>query len=170
MVAMDLAPLLRAHGYLRVERPPELWEADVDDVLLVRALGEMIAAALVRGTELGDVLLRASNVTVEADDPTEGDDDKAAVPAAGDYVALSVVGRAGDWRPEMAWTPGGERGDASLLSADLETAVRAGGVPFAYTRSSGEGGSVTVFLRRADPRPASADQAGPPARTDEPKV
>ncbi len=43
---MDLGPLLNAHAYLRVERPPELWEADVDDVPLVRVLGEMIATAL----------------------------------------------------------------------------------------------------------------------------
>jgi hypothetical protein len=70
---MDLTPLLRAHGYLRVERPPELWEAEIDDVLLVRAIGEMIAAALARGTELGDVVLRASNVTVQSEDSSEGE-------------------------------------------------------------------------------------------------
>ena len=145
MAAMDLAPLLNAHGYLRVERPPELWEADVDDVALVRVVGEMVAAALLRGTALSDVVLRVNNVTVEADggaDPSPG-------PAAGDYVAVSVIG-GGDWGPEMIWRPGGAD-DSVLINPDLSRAVRMAGIPFGYTRSSGDGGSVTVFLPRADP-------------------
>ena len=63
---MDLEPLLNAHASLRVERPPGLWEADIDDAALVGVLGEMIVATLLRGTELGDIILRASNVTVAA--------------------------------------------------------------------------------------------------------
>jgi hypothetical protein len=123
----------------------------------------------VRGTELGDVVLRASNVTVEPEDSSEEEGETAAVPVPGDYVALSVVGRVGDWRPEVVWWPGGRRGEGPLVSADLEAAVRAAGVPFAYSRSSGEGGSVTVFLWRAN-RPRSVEPAERAAGTDQPKV
>jgi hypothetical protein len=143
---MDLGPLLNAHAYLRVERPPELWAAAVDDVALVRVLGEMIAAALVRGAELGEVVLRVNNVTVEAPDPSEGDCGlDGGGPAPGDYVALSILGR-GDWRPEVLWGP--ETAGPTLVNADLDQAARAAGIPFAYTRSEGDGGSVTVFLGR----------------------
>src|SRR6266511_1387896 len=115
---MDLGPLLNAHAYLRVERPPELWEADVDDVALVRALGEMIVAALVRGTVLTDVV-------------------------------LSIIGR-GDWRPEILWRREARGGadPPQLVNADLAAAARVAGIPFAYTRSTGDGGSLTVFLPR----------------------
>ena len=84
---MDLGPVLRAHSYLRVERPPVLWPAAVDDVALIRLLGETIAFALGRGTALGDVLLRANNVAVEHDD---------APIAPGDHVTLTIGG-VGDW-------------------------------------------------------------------------
>ena len=144
---MDLAPLLRAHDYLRVERPPELWEADVGDVALVRVLGEMIAAALARGAALGDVVLRANNVTVEGG--TGCETDESGPPAPGDYVALSVVGEQGNWVDATRW-PGGASG-GPLLSEDLEAAISAAEIPFAYSRSDGAGGSVTVFLRRATP-------------------
>lgn len=147
---MDLGPLLNAHSYLRVERPPELWAAAVDDVALVRVLGEMIAAALGRGAELGEVILRVNNVMVEAPDPSEGDShsdggDPPGGPAPGDYVALSILGR-GDWRPEVLWGP--ETAGATLVNLELDAAARAAGIPFAYTRSEGDGGSVTVFLGR----------------------
>lgn len=144
---MDLGSLLRAHAYLRVERPPELWEADVDDVALVRVLGEMIAAALARGAALGDVVLRANNVTVERGTGCETDESRP--PAPGEYVALTVVGGEGSW-VDAAWWPGGASG-GPLLSAELETAIAAAGIPFAYSRSDGAGGSATVFLRRATP-------------------
>jgi len=147
MAAMDLGPLLNAHAYLRVERPPALWDADVDDVALVRALGEMIVAALIRGTNLGDIVLRANNVTVEPDPDAEAP----GVPAPADYVALSIIG-AGDWSPEMHWRLAGPN-TPILVSLDLDAAARAAGIPYAYTRSEGEGGSVTVFLPRLAPTP-----------------
>jgi|SRR5688572_2101238 len=148
---MDLGPLLNAHAYLRVERPLELWAAAVDDFALVRVLGEMIAAALGRGAELGEVVLRVNNVTVGAGDPSardgEGDgDDPAGAPVPGDYVALSILGW-GDWHPEMLWRPEAG-GGAVLLNSHLDEAARAAGIPFAYSRSEGDGGSVTVFLSR----------------------
>jgi hypothetical protein len=134
---VELGPLLRAHGFLQVERPPELWDVDADDELLIRMLGEMIAAALVRGTELGDVVLRADNVTA-----TEADD---ALPV-GDYVALSIEG-SGDWAPEVVWRPDDPFAPV-LVGADLDAAARAAGVRWAYTRAHATDGSVTVLLPR----------------------
>jgi hypothetical protein len=52
---VDLGPYLRAHSYLRVERPFTLWDADVEDVALIRLTGEMLAAALARGTRTAGV-------------------------------------------------------------------------------------------------------------------
>ncbi|MGH9008776.1 MAG: hypothetical protein ACRDYF_02900 [Acidimicrobiia bacterium] len=153
-MAMDLGPLLNAHAYLRVERPPRLWEADIDDVALVRVLGEMIAAALARGTALGEIVLRVNNVTVEP--PDNQCSDTPGEPRAGDYVALTIVGGEGDWRPELSWRPGAASG-LRLLNADLVSAATAAGIPFAYTRSTGAGGSVTVFLPRGSWR-GSADR------------
>ena len=40
---MRLDALIRAHGFMRTERPPELWEADTEDVRFIPLLGEMIA-------------------------------------------------------------------------------------------------------------------------------
>ncbi len=143
---MDLAPLLAAYAYLRVERPPELWEAAVDEVALGRVLREMVAAAVGRGTEPGEVVLRVNNVTVEGETDGPGDDGGGGGgPAPGDYVAISVLGR-GDWRPEVLWP--GDAGGPPLLCAELDQAARAAPISFAYTRCDTGGGSVTVFLRR----------------------
>jgi hypothetical protein len=38
---MRLDALLRAHGFMRVERPPRLWEADTDDERFIPLLGEV---------------------------------------------------------------------------------------------------------------------------------
>ena len=134
---MELGPLLRAHGFLQVQRPPEVWDVDADDELLIRMLGEMIAAALVRGTELGDVVLRADNVTA-----TEAD---GALPV-GDYVALSIEGSR-DWAPEVVWRADDPFAPV-LVGADLDAAARAAGVRWAYTRAFATDGSVTVLLPR----------------------
>jgi hypothetical protein len=138
---VDLGPLLNAHAFLRVARPPLLWEAAVDDEPLIRTLGEMIAAALVRGTELAEVALDAANVTV-APDP---DPEAPAVPAPGDYVALTITG-VGDWNPEVRWNPTDR--STVLVNADLDAAARTAGIPWAYTRATPDGGSVTIFLHR----------------------
>ena len=134
---MELGPYLNAHAFLRVERPPELWEADADDEPVLRMVGEMIAAALARGAELSAIVLRANNVTVESEE-----DDRP--PAVGDYVVLSVLAE-GDWLPECVWAPA--RG-ATLVNADLDAAARGAGVRYAYTRQESHIGSVTVFLPR----------------------
>lgn len=137
---MDLGPLLRAHGYLRVERPPALWDVHADDELIIRMLGVMISAALIRGTELDDIVLRVGNVTAtDADGP----------PEAGEYVALSIMG-AGDWSPEVSWFP--DAADAPVLvNADIDAAARAAGVRWAYTRTFPAEGSVAVLLPRTGP-------------------
>ena len=134
---MELGPYLNAHAFLRVERPPERWEADADDEPVLRMVGEMIAAALARGAELSAIVLRANNVTVESEE-----DDRP--PAVGDYVVLSVLAE-GDWMPESVWAPA--RG-AALVNADLDAAARGAGVRYAYTRQESQIGSVTVFLPR----------------------
>jgi len=134
---VDLVPYLRAHGFLRVQHPPELWAADCDDERLIRLTGELLSVALVRGTELADIGLRASNVVVTDAGP----------PAPGEYVALTVDG-AGDWGPESIWEP---ESQIVLLNHDVDAAARAVGIRWAYTRSDPAGGSVTVFLARLAP-------------------
>jgi hypothetical protein len=119
-----------------------LWAVEADDTVVIPMLGEMIVCALVRGTELGDVVLRANNVTVEF---LDDEDHEGAGPAEGDYVALTILG-VGDW-PEISWKPGA-RDRAVLLNADLDARARAAGVSYAYSRAAPEGGSVTVFLPR----------------------
>jgi hypothetical protein len=133
---VDLGPYLRAHSYLRVERPFTLWHAEVDDVALIRLTGELLAAALGRGTELADIVLRANNVTVA--------DDGAVAP--GDYVALTVVG-AGDWSAEVSWTP--ELAGLVLVNPDVTAAARAAGVCRGYSLALDGEGSVTVLFPRS---------------------
>jgi hypothetical protein len=134
---VDLGPYLRAHSYLRVERPFTLWHADVDDVALIRLTGELLASALARGTALPDVVLRASNVTVT--------DDQGVLPV-GDHVAITVEG-VGDWSPEVSWTP--DHTEIVLLNTDVTAAARAASVLWAYTRAFESGGSITVLFSRS---------------------
>jgi hypothetical protein len=136
---VDLGPYLRAHSYLRIERPFTLWHAEVDDVALVRLTGELLAAALARGTELADIVLRANNVTITGDDSPS---------RAGDYVALTIEG-AGDWSPEVSWTPASE-GDVVLVNDDVTAAARAAAIVWGYTRAFDGEGSVTVMVPRAE--------------------
>jgi hypothetical protein len=136
----ELEGLLRAHSFLKVERPPELWEPDVELEPFIRLLGEMIAAGLVRnGQELGEITLNVSNVVV---------DESAAGPMpTGAFVALTIRS-AGDWNPETTWDPVTEH-DGSLVSHDLENALNVASASWAYTRELGDEGSVTVLFPRA---------------------
>ena len=146
-MAIDLVPYLKANGFLRIDHPPHLWQVDVDDVALVRMMGEMIAAALFRGAVLGDVYLRANNVS--ADDDPNGAHYPGSAPS-GDFVALTLEST-GDWRPEVACKPILKAPGAAplLVNLDLDTAAAAARVAFAYTRSDGATGSVTMFLPTA---------------------
>jgi hypothetical protein len=136
---MKIDALLRAHSFMRVERPPSLWEADADDECFVPLLGEMIVVGLTRGNKLEDLSLLASNVVVEADTAND-------IPQ-GEYVALSVKGR-GDWSPEWRWRPGDPFPGSPYAGFDR---LASSGVSFAYARVEKDGGSVTVFLPRFDP-------------------
>jgi hypothetical protein len=136
----ELEGLLRAHSFLKVERPPELWEPEAELEPFIRLLGEMIAAGLVRnGQELGEITLNVSNVVV---------DESAAGPMPmGEFVAVTIRS-AGDWSPQTTWDPVAER-DGSLVSHDLENALNVASASWAYTRELGDEGSVTVLFPRA---------------------
>ena len=137
---MDLVPLLRAHAFIRVEQPPLVWHVAVDDVALIRLLGEMLATTLARGNELGDITLNVANVTVtDTSEPGE-------LPAPGDYVALTVRGR-GECGLPTRWWPGAVGG--VFVGEDVERAARAAGIPFAYTQNQSGEGSITVFVARS---------------------
>ena len=132
---MRLEALLRAHGFMRVERPPELWEADTGDAHLIPLVGEMIAASLARGGVLEELTLSAANVTVE----------ESADPPPGDYVALTVKGQVA-WEAEAVWRPG-RPWRVSWLD-DLTARLAPAGVRYGYIRKLSPGGSITIFLDR----------------------
>jgi hypothetical protein len=139
---MQLGPVLTAHSFMRIERPPLLWDADTEDVRFFPLLGEVIAASLGKGTPLAEITLAASNIAVEP----SSDGGEPSPPLPGEYVAITVSGVA-DFGPDAAWTQTDrERTNVLLerLSASLETA----GARFAYVRRIGERGSFTVFFAR----------------------
>jgi hypothetical protein len=131
---VKLDALLRAHGFMKVERPPELWEAGTEDTAFIPLLGEMIVACLVRGAKLEELTLNASNVVV---------DPQSVAPPPGQYVAVTVRG-AVFWEAEAAWLPDQPWHIAGLddLSARLVPAA----VRYAYIRKMAPQGSITVFL------------------------
>ena len=139
---MRVGPLLTAHSYMRIERPPLLWDADVDDARFLPLLGEMIAASLGKGTPLGELTLNASNVVVE---PSSDDGGDLMAPPAGEYVAITVSGAA-DFGPDATWS--GEDPMINVLLQRLSSALTHAGVVFAYIRQRGDQGSFTVFLPR----------------------
>lgn len=138
---MRFDALLRAHAFMTVERPPEIWEADTEDVRFVPLLGEMIAAPLSRGAELGTLTLNVSNVMVPPAEDVESADGHG--PSPGRYVAVTVSGRA-DLGPDCVWRPGGP-GVSGVLGGLLERLVVAG-ARYAYVRRVPPNGSITVFL------------------------
>ena len=145
---IDLDAVLRAHAFLHVERPPELWEIDVDDEVFIRMLGELIVVGLLHHDVLADLTLNASNVTVAEDGPTGV--------APGDHVAITIRGP-GRWERDVTWTPAATE---PLWSEGADAAVRAASASFAYLRRLGDDeGSITVFIPRARP---PADASSPP--------
>jgi hypothetical protein len=138
----DLDALIAAHPFITIERPPELWQPDANDVRFIRFFGELLALLLARnGGELAAVTVNISNMVVEA---------SAAGPMPdGEFVAITGFG-AGDWSPEIARCPAPQSRPA-LGTEDLEAAAAAAGAAWAYTRQlSGDRGSVTVLFRRRD--------------------
>jgi hypothetical protein len=137
---MDLEALLRAHAFMKVERPPQLWSPDTEDEPFLRMLGEMIALGLGRGNELEDLTLSVSNVVVE---PDEDDDEVEWVPE-GEYVAITVRG-AGAWDDDT-WRVG--QGPTTGLLCNVGPAADFAGAVYAYTRDLVPEGSVTALLPR----------------------
>lgn len=127
---------------MRVERPPELWEADAEDTTLVPLLGEMIAARLARGARLEDLVLNANNIVVRADD---FDEDEGHAPLPGEYIALTVMGE-GPPEDDASWSP--RRAVRAGTLQRLAERLSSAGVRFAYTRSFDGKGTITVFLAR----------------------
>ncbi len=140
---MRLGPLLTAHSFMRIERPPLLWDVDAEDSRFVPLLGEMIAASLGKGTPLAELTLNASNIVVE---PFRDDCGEPAVPLPGEYVAITVSGTA-DLGPDATWTQADPKPTNELLNRLSSSLVRAGAT-FAYIRQTGDHGSFTVFLPR----------------------
>ena len=104
-------------------------------------LGELIVVGLLHHDVLGELTLNVANVVVAEDGPS-------VVP--GDHVAVTIRG-AGDWERDVTWTPGSTE---PLWSPDLDSAVRAAGVSFAYLRRLGDDeGSIAVFIPRSRREP-----------------
>lgn len=137
---MNLEPLVRAHAFMKVEHPPQMWEADTRDEDFLRVLGEMIALGLGRGNELGELTLSVANVTAEPDEEGEW------IPA-GDYVAVTVRG-GGTWDDDL-WRAG--QGPTNGLLRNVGPAADTAGAVFAYTRNLPPEGSVTTLFPRLDP-------------------
>jgi hypothetical protein len=144
MIAVELDGYLRAHAFMRVERPPELWEADTEDEAFLHLLGEMIVIGLGRGNELGELVLNVANVTVEPD----GEEPETMWPPPGDYVALTVRGD-GDWEADDVWRAG--QGPTRGLLRGVGPAADTAGAVWAYTRNLGREGAVTTLLPRLRP-------------------
>lgn len=144
---MRLDAILRAHAFMKVERPPEIWEADTEDIRVLPLLGEMIAAPLSRGAALGELTLNVSNVVVES----SADDEPPETPTVppGDYVAVTVSGHA-DLGPDGAWHPG--RPSTSRVLDGLDERLVVAGVRYAYVRRIPPVGSITIFLDRRPSR------------------
>ena len=142
---MDLEAHLRSHAFNEGgTTPADVWSPDTEDEPFLLMLGEMIALGLGRGTELADLTLNVSNVTV---DPDEEDDEGESIPE-GDYVAVTVRG-AGVWEDDL-WRAG--QGGTTGLLGNVGPAAGAAGAAYVYSRNLGSQGSVTaLFPRLRDP-------------------
>jgi hypothetical protein len=139
---MRFDEILTAHGFMRTERPPLMWEADTDDERFIPLLGEMIVVGLNAGNELAQLTLAVLNVTVESEEEDDPEEPPRVEP--GDYVAVTVKGP-GRWSDDV-W----RSGDGPTRGMLVNVASRAddAGAVYAYTRDLGSEGAVTVFLRR----------------------
>ena len=135
VMIIDTGAVLRAHSYMHIERPPLLWDLSADPEGFFRLLGEMISRGLTRGNQLGELTLKADNMTIDPDGPTD----------PGDYVGITVLGT-GDWLPEQTW-PLDLGSEGSFVTLDLHEAAAAVELIFGYTRVlKGDSGSITVFF------------------------
>ena len=150
---MQLDGIVRAHEFMHIERPPVLWEADTQDEVFIRLLGEMISFALQRNPDVSALTLNVANIVVDPHATRDG------MPA-GEYLAVTVRGP-GSGTPELAWRP-----NAPLTFGpfgDLDKAALKSRAVWVYSRNLGEEGSITAFFRRllALPENASARLPNP---------
>jgi hypothetical protein len=141
---------LRAHAYLKVEQPPELWEADTEDMRFLPLLGEIIAAALAAGAALEELTLNASNVAVNP--PDDGEEEQ--IPEPAEYVAVTVRGPT-DLGPDDRWHRSAPPRFGLLRR--LEHRLADAGATFAYVRTIPPESSFTVFFSRIAPPAGSRD-------------
>lgn len=122
---------------LKVERPPELWEAEADELKVASLLNAVLH------DHMGTVAptLRVSNVVVEPPD----DGEEMFAPAPGDYVALTLLAPV-YIGPDATWQPAVPRSDD--LFDRLGDLLTAANVQFAYVRWIPPEGSLTVFVPR----------------------
>ena len=137
---MRLEPFLRAHAYMNVEQPPELWEADTEDSLFLPLLGEVIGAALSQSGRLEELTLNASNIVVQ---PPEEDEEVESPPLPGKYVAITVSGPT-SLGSDATWHPSATH--CGELLSRLRHGLESAGARFAYVRRLPPGGSVTIFF------------------------
>jgi hypothetical protein len=84
---MKLDGIVRAHEFMHIERPAVLWEADTEDEVFIRLLGEMISFALRRSLDVSALTLNVANVVIDHHAAREGT-------PAGKYLAVTVRGPA----------------------------------------------------------------------------
>jgi hypothetical protein len=135
---MKLDGIVRAHEFMHIERPQVLWEADTQDELFIRLLGELIAFALQRRRDVSTLTLNVANIVV---DPEASSDRM----PTGEYVAVTVRGP-GLGTPELVWRP-----NAPLTLGpfgDLDKAASKARAVWVHSRNLGEEGSITAFFCR----------------------
>lgn len=140
---MKFEALLLAHGFMKTERPPEIWEVETEDLYFIPLLGEMIAAGICGGSPLEELTLNVSNVVARPDTSEEAGQGRR--PREGEYVAVTVRGKT-DLGPDDSWLP--EDCGQGLLGRIRKRLVDSGAC-YAYVRRLSSEGSITVFLRRA---------------------
>lgn len=134
---IDTGAVLRAHDYMQIERPPLLWDLSAEPEAFFRLFGEMISRGLTRGSELGELTLKADNIVIGPDGPAD----------PGEYVGITVLG-AGDWSPEQIF-PLDSTTDESFVTPDLHEAAAAVDLIYGYTRvlsADYDKGSITVLF------------------------
>ena len=135
---MKLDGIVRAHEFMHIERPPVLWEADTQDEVFIRLLGEMIAFALQRSPDVPTLTLNVANVVVDPEASS------GRMPA-GEYVAVTVRGP-GSGTPELVW---GQNAPLTFGPfGDLDKAASKSRAVWLYSRNLGEEGSITAFFCR----------------------
>lgn len=140
---MRFDALLRAHEFVQVQRPPEVWEADTDDGRFVPLLGEMLSAFVSRDVPLDEITLLVSNV-IMPDDP-----ESLHGPPAGEWVAVTVSGPT-DVGADETWTPSTPRSNSTL--GCLHPRLVEAGARYAYVRRTSPRGSLTILLPRLQTR------------------